>query len=478
MDNFTLNFIQPKSECHDVTVTGQIYETLINLSNDTGSYEPGLAERWDIVDDTTFVFHLRKGVKFHDGTDFNAQAVKYSFDWYRSKECNPAFAANISAMESVEIIDDYTVRIKTSRVSANFLGSLCEHSGYIVSPSFLEKNKTNLNSVACGTGPFMVDSYIEGDSIKLKRNSNYYKNGGDGKPLPYLDGLEFRIIMDSTALTNNARSGDVDIVDYISITDVPIAESDSKLNVFKTGGAVVPYTLFMNTAKPPFDNLLVRQAVSYAINYKELCDTISGGYGWVSPFFITPGSKYYNDREIYSYDPAKARNLLAQAGYPDGFKSRMVCISRSPDNEIVQIVQGYLQAVGIAITIENMERTAFNALVAKSNKNTPACIMLAKATLPKYDIWNQLNTQFGRGEYNWAKYETKEILYFMDAMDTTIDQDARRKVVAEFEQKILEAAPAIFVFQQPMVSVVNKTIKGFYRDYTGRIMHTETWLDR
>ena len=124
MDNFTLNYLQPLSETHDVTVTGEIYETLIKLDHDGATILPGLAESWEIPDDKTFIFHLRQGVQFHDGTPFNAEAVKFCFDWYRSEERTPKFITQLACLENVEVVDEYTVKMTTNVTAASFFSSL------------------------------------------------------------------------------------------------------------------------------------------------------------------------------------------------------------------------------------------------------------------------------------------------------------------------------------------------------------------
>lgn len=478
MDNFTLNYLQPLSETHDVTVTGEIYETLIKLDHDGATILPGLAESWEIPDDKTFIFHLRQGVQFHDGTPFNAEAVKFCFDWYRSEERTPKFITQLACLENVEVVDEYTVKMTTNVTAASFFSSLCEYSGYIASPTFLQEHEADMATMACGTGPFKVDSYIEGNNIKLVRNENYYLKDEAGVQLPYLDGLEYRLMSDSTALCNNVLSGDVDVVDYISITDVPTVDGVDGITCFTSGGAVNPYSLFFNTAQAPYDDVRVRQAICYSINYEELCEAITGGYGQVAAFPIVKGTYYYSDEGGYYYDPEKAKELLAEAGYPDGFETKLVCISRSPDNEIVQILQSYLADIGISITIDAYERTAFNAVVAKSNPDTPSCMMLAKGTLPKYDIWYQIDSQFGRYDANWTKWETDEFYSYIDALDASLDPEVRKESVRDIQNTILGNALAAFLFQQPMVSVANNDVQNIYRDYTGRIMYWNAWLDR
>lgn len=472
---FSLDPTHPKASIDDRGILIQIYEPLIDF-DEKGNLVPRLAKEWTMKDDSTIVFTLRDDVVFHDGEKFNAQAVKTAFDYYMSEECSPTWSAYINKLESVEVLDEYTVQFNLSEPSASFLSALADNSGLIVSPDVIENHKADMATYAKGTGPFMVEEYIEGDTLTLVRNPNYYELGTDGQPLPYLDKVIIKIITDNSVLTTNLRSGDIDIGDNISISNLEILASDPNIKIVETA-AKTCYVLFMNNQKAPLDNVKVRQAISYAVDRQQLSDVITLGHGVVAPFIITPEQWFYSEVGAYSTDLEKARTLLAEAGYPDGFSIDLTCISRDPDNLIVQILQAQLAQIGITATIDTMERTAWVNMMSAANKDTGAVLGVAKGTMPRTDAYTQFNVFFSAtATDNYSRYYSDDYDTLINQLETTYETGARKAICAELQALILGDAACVPLYQQPKFAAESVSLKGIAYDFAGVYIFKNAYL--
>jgi peptide/nickel transport system substrate-binding protein len=307
-----------------------------------GHKEPFLATSWDI--DTTaktITFHLRKGVKFHDGTDFNAQAVK--FNWDAQIEAKSSIA---QYWESIDVIDDYTVRVNLIEYFNTMLDSF--QSAFIVSPTAYEKNGIEwMRNNMVGTGPFKLIDYKRDISAEFVRNPDYWMEGK-----PYLDGIKVVWISDPLTAAAALRSGSTDAwqIDTGSVA-AGFEGSEFKTNARLTG--MICMIFDSANADSPFYDKRVRQAVDYAIDKEALVKAKGYGY-WKAAYQLPPeGTMAYNpDYQGRHYDPDKAKQLLTEAGYPNGFKWRLVVSPLGTDKDVAAGIQNYLKKVGIDISIE------------------------------------------------------------------------------------------------------------------------------
>ncbi len=299
-----------------------------------GEYVPRLATDYEITDDgKTITFDLRKGVKFHDGTDFNAAAVKYTHD--AMIESGRATANLLSC----EVVNDYKVQFKFARgLNVNF-GAVA--GTLIASPTFVEENGPEYATFhACGTGPFKQVSYEEGTKIRLERFDDYWGQKA------YLDAIEGTFITDPVTLVMAMQAGQGDLThsrDARTIADL----RDAGFNIKETLMGMEAMYFNSRDADSPFRDVRVREALEYAINKKGIVDTLGHGYWEEAYQFQLPGMNgYVDDLAPRKYDPDKARQLLAEAGYPDGFKTTIVH-GEWDFNDGVQAVQADLAEVGI-----------------------------------------------------------------------------------------------------------------------------------
>lgn len=328
------------SDASSTYVLQQIVENLVTLKPGTGDeIVPGLAESWTLSPDgLTYTFKIRSGVKFSDGTDLDAAAVKFNFDrwlnlpqsyvdagltFYPDTVIGRGATANVI---STAAPDATTFALTLKAPNSAFLIQLTLTPFGIASPKALTdgkasdpvfKNNLYANGgppAATGTGPFVFKEWVTGDHVTLVKNPNYWNAAAGG---PYLDSITFKPIADPTATLNALQSGDVDISQTLAPVDVPTAQADTKLQYYDRGSACNTGVLAMNQAFKPFDNLKIRQAVAYAINRQALVDAFFGDTGVVLKNWAPPGTKFANDLAVPGYDPEKAKSLIAESGVTD-----------------------------------------------------------------------------------------------------------------------------------------------------------------
>jgi peptide/nickel transport system substrate-binding protein len=312
-------------------ICDNVYEALVFYKDESTALEPGLAESWDISPDgLTYTFHLRKGVMFHDGTPFNADAVVFSIgrmmkdrklkffskDWdVPPQERPPEYWVSMEmddTVDSIEAADDYTVVFKLKRVDAPFLANMGMDFADIISPTAFMNNPKEFLRNPVGTGPFKFVEWIKDDRIVLAKNENYWdKSGG-----PYLDKLVFRTIPENSVRFLELKGGNIHICQFPNPADIPLAKQDPNLKLVSQPGMNIGYLSFNHTKKL-WQNIHMRRAIAYAINRQAIVDNIYQGMGQVAKNPIPPTMWGYNDEiEDFPYDQGKARLELAEAGYP------------------------------------------------------------------------------------------------------------------------------------------------------------------
>ncbi|AUS07887.1 ABC transporter substrate-binding protein [Laceyella sacchari] len=348
-------------------VTDQIFDNLVEYADGSTDVVPSLAESWEASEDAkVWTFKLRKDVKFHDGTPFNAEAVVFNFERWADKNHPqhkggdfPYYAYMFGGykgdpghkIKSVTAVDEFTVKFELTSPQAPFLQNLAMSAFGIASPTAVKKDPIAFTRNPVGTGPFKLKEWKKNDTITLVKNGSFWRKGE-----PKLDKVIFKVIPDNSARFTALKSGDVDIIDGLNPTDVAPAEKDSKLQVFKQVGMNVGYLAF-NTEKKPFDNPKVRQAFNHAVNKEAL---IKNFYSGLAKPAINPMPEFmlgYNkDVKDYEFNLDKAKQLLAEAGYADGMEVEFFAMTAPrpymPDGKkIAEYIQADLAKIGVKAKI-------------------------------------------------------------------------------------------------------------------------------
>jgi len=378
-----------------VTVIDNIFEGLVRYKPGTTEVEPWLATSWDVSSDgLEWTFHLRQGVKFQDGTPFNADAVVFSYE--RQRDPNHPFHKYgkwdywqwcFSEVSKTEKVDDYTVKMTLDHPFAPFLSTMAMFTAFIVSPTNCNKWGDQWFAHPVGTGPFTFVEWVKGDHITLEKYADYWGEK------PKIDKLIFKVIDDASQRLLALQKGEVDGIEFPNPDDLPTIEKDPNLQILSEPGLNIGY-LAMNMGtdtkgfQKPFGDVRVRQAINYAINKTAIVDQLYRGTAVVAKNPIPPTLWGYNDDiQDYEYNPTKAKELLAEAGYSNGFKTQLwaMPVSRPymfDPQKIAVAIQADLKAVGIDAEIVTydwstyleklkMENIQWRSLAGQQTMQTP-----------------------------------------------------------------------------------------------------------
>lgn len=320
----------------------------------TGLPVPKLATSWQYSPDyMSLTFNLRKGVKFHDGTDFNAQAAKYCLDLARTSP----IIAELKSVTSVDIVDDYTIRLNLKSYATSLLASLVGPPTQMISPTYLKTLGKDVVTAPVGTGPYKFVSYQNNVSLKFERFDNYW--GGK----PYLDGIEWVFIADPVTSLISLKVGEAQAIRTILAKDASDLKATGKYNILTLAVNMEALAGDSKHAGSPFADIRVRQAISYAIDSEAIAKAVGYGFYLGTSQFYPPGGYAYNPAVVgYPYNPQKAKELLFQAGYPKGFETKISFQVDPPFPDVFTAVQDYLSAVGINAKLDPTDRARYEQL--------------------------------------------------------------------------------------------------------------------
>ncbi|MGD9675712.1 MAG: ABC transporter substrate-binding protein [Candidatus Bipolaricaulia bacterium] len=348
-----LNLILTPAAAAMQIVMYNIVEPLLRYTAD-GDLVPCLATSYEVENvgsGVHYTFHLRPNVTFHDGSAMTAEDVKYTWDTLYNPATGSPNVTGSSALQQVVVVDPLTVRFELSEVVASFLDSVAAGKGVGIIPAGSDMESMRTRPI--GTGPFMFSKWAAGDSLTLVKNPKYWN-----PELPYLDEVVFKFIPDQAASLNALLAGGVDMVDLMLPENAVQLETNPMFKVVSSPQNLVQHLIF-NNARAPFDNVLVRRAINYAIDRDEIITATNMRSDWGSPIasHMPPSNPYYVDMTgMYPHDPAKARELLAQAGYPNGFEATIAL--PAPYQYHVrtgELIAAQLEEVGIRCKLEIVE---------------------------------------------------------------------------------------------------------------------------
>lgn len=420
-----------------IRVANCIFDTLVTL-DDEGNIAPRLAESWEIVDDCTYVFKLREGVKFHNGEELKASDVEFSF----SKIAESPHASSIRAtidFENSKAIDDYTFEMKMTEP----FGPILNHLGHAVMAIVNEKAYTEAGDAVgqnpVGTGPYKFVSWDAGDRIILEENTEYW---GEAPATP---NVIWRTIPEVATRSIEVEAGGVDIAIDIQASDVTRLESTPNVNVFRNVASSVNF-IGLTTTKAPFDDVRVRQAINYAINKEAIYQVVYQGTGTIAAAPMSSVVWAYNDQlPAHEYNVEKAKELLAEAGYPDGFKMTMTTDESQQRQDTAEIVQAQLAQVGIEVEIQPLERTTYIGKVCEGALEAFSLGWSSDTGDPDYALYASFHSsQHGEGG-NMSFYTNEEVDRLLEIGRTSTDQEERKQAYLEAQAIVWEEVPCIFL---------------------------------
>lgn len=428
----------------DEILYANVFEGLTRIGP-SGEVLPALAESWTISDDgKVYTFKLHKGVKFHDGSDFDAEDVKFSLDRARAPDSVNAQKGLFAAIDTVEVIDPETVQVTLKHPQGAFLYNMGWGDAVIVAPESADRNKEK----PIGTGPFRFEHWAKGSAVTLVKSDNYW-----GDPVA-LDKVEFRFIPDAAAAVPAVLSGDVQAFPFFPADAVSQVEGNPQLKVVigSTEGETI---LAMNNKKPPLDNLKVRQAISYALDREAIIDGASGGLGQPIGSHVSPSSKAYVDLTgRYPHDAAKARELLKEAGFENGFKTTLKLPPPAYARDGGQIIASQLRNVGIEADIIPVEWAQWlDQVFTKKDYD----LTIVSHTEPNdIDIYSRPDYYFN--------YQNPEFNKVIEELNLTSDEATRNSLLAKAQNILADDAVVGFLFELPKVGVWDAKLSGLWEN--------------
>ncbi|SFQ45799.1 peptide/nickel transport system substrate-binding protein [Roseivivax halotolerans] len=429
----------------DSVLYSNVFEGLTRFAAD-GSVEPALAEDWKISEDgTTYTFTLREGVSFHDGSDFTAEDVKFTLDRARAEDSVNAQKALFEGISEVNVVDPQTVEIVLSQPDGNFLFNLAWGDAVIVAEESIENIKSN----PVGTGPFTFSEWVQGDRVELARNSDYWGEA------PSLEAATIKFISDPTAAFAAMMAQDIDaFAGYPAPENLPQFEADPRFQVI-VGSTEGETILAMNNAEEPFNDPEVREAVAHAIDRQAIIDGAMFGQGTpIGTHFAPHNPDYVNLTDLSPYDPEIARQLLADAGYEEGFSTTLKLPPPSYARRGGEIIAAQLREVGIETEITNLEWAQWLEEVFRGKDFG---LTIVSHTEP-FDIGI-----YARPDYYFS-YDNPEFQELMATLTATTDPAERSSLVADAQRMISEDYVNAYLFQLAYPTVADARLRGLWEN--------------
>ena len=431
----------------------QIYDRLMDL-DDNGVPQPMLAESWERPDDKTIIFHLRKGVKFHNGDEMKASDVKFSLE---RALASPEVSHILTGINGVEVLDDYTVKVTTEKPMAAILNNLAHTTIAILSEKATKEAGDKFGQNPIGTGPYKFVSWQSGDRVTLEAFPEYWQGEAPVK------NVVFRNIVEETNRTIGLETGELDIIYDIQGMDKNKLKDDDRFVVIEGPQVSMTYLGF-NMKKAPYDNPKVREAISYAIDQKPIIDTVFLGAGEPANSIIGPNVWGYYDVEKFTQDVAKAKALLAEAGYPNGFKAKIWVNDNPVRRDTAVILQDQLKQIGIDLAIETVEWGAFLDGTARGDHEM---FLLGWGTVtrdPDYGMYELISTATMGAAGNRSFYSNPTVDKLLEEGRTELDPEKRKAIYKEIQEIIRKDIPMYMIIYPLQNVVTQKNIKNFKLD--------------
>lgn len=488
---FLITALNADIQTADVQKTSKDYQTPMNIYDrlvdievdDAGnsSIVPNLAESWDIsADGLEYTFHLRQGVKFHNGNDFTAEDVLYTFDRMLTtdgavntefidqiKGANELLEGTATELEGVEVIDDYTIKVTLKEPFAGFLACISTPGVSIYDSEATEAAGDQFGmdpTVTIGTGPFKFSSWTFNDQLVLTRNDDYWKGASA------LPGVVVKIIPDTETQTMMFESGELDIIDLDFVTDAIDRFTETYPDQIVSGPRVGTTYFTMNFNIEPFDDVKVRQAVQMSIDRQAILDALYGGRGQVEQGIFPHGLIGFNGSQtVIEYNPEAAKALLAEAGYADGFTMEIAADSSASDTVTMalEIIKAQLEEVGINAEIKNYDQSTW----LDTRKSGELGSFMSTWTADYNDPDNFIYTFFGNEEKSKIRsinYPDTAVMERVSKARAIVDEGERIAEYNALEEKLIhEDAAWVPMYSRTHLFAASKRVQGFEPIWSG-----------
>jgi len=433
-------------------VLENVYDGLLKYDENMNLI-PNLAVDFEVVDPYTIVFEIREGVKFHNGESLTVEDVLFTFERIRDPEVKAPAATYYGEVESIKVIEGNKVEFKLKiPMASSLLPNFAGVNSAILSKSFVESG-ANLQLVTNGTGPFFMAEFVAGNYITLRKNTEYFVEG-----LPYLSEIKMMIMPEEVTRVSALRNGDVDLAkisEPLSLRQLP----SDRFKIYRTP-VLSYYLLGFNTTRGPLSKPEVRNALNYAVNREMIVKAVAFDEATITGP-LNPELDFWalqpNEFEEYTYNPAKAKQLLTEAGYPNGFEFEIVAAQRYNFDKVAQVIQAQLAEVGVTAKINIVEWGIFISKWRESDFDS--FISMNSGSIDP-DI--QFNRTFRTGgSTNVFLYSNPEVDELLDRGRSESDIVARQKIYGELQKKLVEDSPILFLYSANTIFASNNAVEGF-----------------
>nr|WP_200872301.1 glutathione ABC transporter substrate-binding protein GsiB [Lonsdalea quercina] len=461
--NFTTLDPYDANDTLSQTVAKSFYQGLFGFDKEM-KLTNVLAESYQASPDgKVYTIKLRPGVKFHDGSDFNAEAVKVNFDRASNPDNHLKRYNLFKSIASTEVVDPLTVKITLKTPFSAFVNNLAHPAAVIISPAALKQYGKEIGFHPVGTGPYRFVTWNQTDFVKVEKFAGYWQSG-----LPKLDSITWRPIVDNNTRAALLQTGEAQFAYPIPFEQAKLLEKDKDISLVASPSILHRYISF-NVTQKPFDNPKVRQAINYAINKNALIKVAFSGYAVPSEGPLPAGIDYAVQYKPWPYDPAKARELLKEAGYPNGFTTTLWSShNHSTAQKVLQFTQQQLAQVGIKVQVTAMDAGQRAAEVeGKGVKESGVRMFYTGWSASTGEADWALSPLFSTAAWPPAQFNTA--FYSNPAVDAdltnalkTTDRAEKQKLYADAQDKIWADAPWAFLVTEKLVSANSKKLTGFY----------------
>jgi peptide/nickel transport system substrate-binding protein len=452
-----------------------LYDGLVNFGKDPEKVDPMLATRWEASEDgLEWTFYLREDVKFEDGSPFNASVVKFSFERLLKIGAGPSDPYTV--IDHIDVVSTYTVKFILKEAFAPFLSTLAAPFARIVPPSVLKHEVGNdlgqawLSRNSLGSGPFRLGSWVLGERLVLIRNDNYWG------PKPKLEEVTVRIIVESSSLRMELEAGTIDVAEGVTFEDVDKMKENKDITVFETPGVHITY-LYVNTQKAPFNDVRVRKAIAYAIDYDAIVKGPMKGYAKPFQGPIPEGMWGRPDLPLYERDLDKAKSLLAEAGYPNGFSTTLTISPLREWPDVAVLIQRNLAEIGITVSIEQYSWPTYVDMMLGGKIDFG--IIGITPDYPDPDDFCRL-TVLSTSALNVAFWQNKEVDALINQGVTLTNMEDRVPIYEKIQEIVCEEVPYIWLYQDKFLLPMRSWVKGYYYNICimPRIPFNDMWIEK
>jgi glutathione transport system substrate-binding protein len=444
-------------------------------SDEEGQIIPQLAEEYSVSDDAlVYTFKLRQGVTFHDGEPFNAEAVKTSFERIMKDESLRLNSRGFNLITSIEVMDEHQIKVTLKEPYAGMLTRFV--SAKILSPKLINDSSGDIGKTPVGTGPFKFVEWVQGDHLTVERFDDYWNKADRVKKITY------KPVPENGSRVAMLKTGEAHVIYPAPVQNLKELESDSNVEIHKIPSTIARY-VSINTMKEPYDDVRIRQAINYAVNKDAFISVVNSGYGLPLDSIIPSKTQFYSKQETYDHNIEKAKELMKEAGFEDGFSAEIWGNTNSDTLKGMQFIQQQLKEIGITVEIKSMEEGTLSDEIYGAQTPEEAKVQMWYVSWSAYpsDTTNATKPLFSSSSFppdgaNTAYYKNDDVDKWITEVNQTADPGKQAEIYNNIQSTIYKDAPWIFLGVDEILAGSRSNVAGVFISPTGGINVTDANL--